>query len=217
MSIFIASPTLLIWISWIICSLSSYLLFLFKLVLIFFIFLFAFIHKLINLLVFLSLLLFKFFHLFFKKLSFLLIELGNLFLCKHTAIKCKSFLKRIYNFYRLRICFQNAIRLLFYCLLKFLYNLFNFTFNIDHILVFFSWAEIIIFINCFLNLFFTKTEHFLNLQDNLISTIITHYNGKQMWVFWIYNSIASMINWFFINSSNFFQFLIHFIGFFLRE
>ena len=217
MSIFIASPTLLIWISWIICSLSSYLLFLFKLVLIFFILLFIFIHEPINFLIFLSLLLFKLFHLFFKKLSFLLIEFGNLFLCKHTAINCKSFLKRVYNLQRHRICFQNTIRLLFNCLVEFLYHLFDFTFNIDHLLVWFSLRGIIKFVTCFWNLFFTKNEHFMNLQDYLISTIITHHNGKQMGVFLICNSIASMIKWFFINSYNFFQFHFPFLFFILWE
>ncbi len=176
--------------------------------------LFIFIHNLINLLIFHFLLLFNLFQLFFKKLSFLL---GNLLLCKHTAINGKSFLKRVYNFQRLRICFQNTIRLLLNCLVEFLYNLFDFTFNIEHLLVWFSLTGIIKFVNCFLNLFVTKIEHFLNLKDYLISTIITHHNGKQMGVFIICNSIASMIKWFFINTYNFFQFFFPFLLFILWD
>jgi hypothetical protein len=156
----------------------------------------------------------KLFHLLFKKLSFLLIELGNLSLYKITAIKCKSFLKRVYNSQRLRICFQNAIRLLLDCFVEFLYNLFDFTFNIDYLLVLLSLIENTIFIYCFLNLVFTENEHFFNLQDNLISTIIAHHNGKQMGAFWICNSIASMLNCFCIDSFNFFQFPILFLLFF---
>jgi len=217
MTILIASPTLFVRIFFIIGSLSSFLLSLFKLFLITSKSFFILINKSVYFLIFLSLLIFKFLQLFFKNFRFLLIKLCNLFLSKHATIECKFFLKWVYYFQWLRICFQYAIWLLFDSMFKFFYYFFDFIPNIIQFLILFPRTEILIIFDSFLNLIFTKTKHFLNLSYNLISTIITHHNRKQMWIFWINNIKVSMINCLSIYSINFFQFLFHFIGFFFWE
>jgi hypothetical protein len=65
-------------------------------------------------------------------------------------------------------------------------------------------------LSCLFSLIFTEIKHFLDLQDDLISAIIAHYNWKHMSLPFIKKIVAAMINCLLVNSLNFFHLLLKF-------